>query len=96
MMMKQTLEKTARLARLKFSEKELALFVTKAKHVLDYVEQLKGLDTESIEPTSHAIEIVNAFREDTPQKFPGGEKILGIAPSHCQNLFEVPKVIDET
>lgn len=93
--MKESISKIVELARLKFQEKELEKFSQKAKHVLDYIEQLKKLDTSKIEPTSHAIEIVNAFRQDKQEKFQNAQKILEIAPVHQENLFEVPKVIDE-
>lgn len=92
--MKEIITKVARLARLKFPESEMGRFAAKAESVLEYVEQLKKLDTSKIEPTSHAIEVVNAFREDEVQKFEAPEKILEIAPSQHQNLFEVPKVIE--
>lgn len=93
--MKDPISKIVELARLKFQEKELEKFSQKAKNVLDYIEQLKKLDTSKIEPTSHAIEIVNAFRQDNQEKFQNTQKILDIAPAQKDNLFEVPKVIDE-
>lgn len=92
--MKEIITKTACLARLKFPESETAKFAAKAERILEYVEQLKELDTSKMEATSHAIEVVNAFREDNVQKFAKPEKILENAPSHYQNLFEVPKVIE--
>jgi len=92
--MKESIKKVSRLARLKFPESEMGRFVAKAQAVLKFVEQLKELDTSKIEATSHAIEVVNAFREDSVQKFEKPNKILEISPSRLENLFEVPKVIE--
>lgn len=82
------------LARLQFPKEEMDRLAAKTEHVLEYVELLKGLDTSNIEATSHAMEVVNAFREDRVGKFPAAEKILEIAPGKSENLFEVPKVLE--
>lgn len=94
--MKETLLKMMRLARLRLPPQELERFASKANHVVEYIEKLKEVDTSGIEPTSHAIEVVNAFREDVVKPFEDHKKILKNAPKQFNNLFEVPKVIDET
>ncbi|MBI4124726.1 MAG: Asp-tRNA(Asn)/Glu-tRNA(Gln) amidotransferase subunit GatC [Deltaproteobacteria bacterium] len=93
--MKKTIEKMVRLARLKLPEKEMERFAKKAGHIVEYIEKLKEIDTDKIEPTSHAIEVTNAFREDEVRRFENPAKILEIAPAKSDNLFEVPKVIEE-
>lgn len=93
--MKEVIEKMAHLARFHFPEKELVRFTQKMKAVLHHIEQLNALDTEKIEPTSHATHIVSPFREDAPQSFEGASKILKNAPRSFEQFFEVPKVIDE-
>ncbi|MDO8527340.1 MAG: Asp-tRNA(Asn)/Glu-tRNA(Gln) amidotransferase subunit GatC [Deltaproteobacteria bacterium] len=92
--MKSVIQKMVRLAHLRLPEEELDRFSKKAAHIVEYIEMLKELDTSKIEPTSHAIEVCNAFREDVVNKFANPEKIMEIAPSHEQNLFTVPKVIE--
>ncbi len=93
--MKKVLEKMIRLARLKLPEEEMNRLTKKTEHVLEYIERLKELNTDDIEPTSHAIEVVNAFREDAATPFSNPKKIVEIAPKSFENLFEVPRVIDE-
>lgn len=105
--MKAILEKMVHLARLRLPEKELERFTRKTEHIVEYIEKLKELDTTGMEPTSHAtpppvsrpgggaIDVVNAFREDTVEKFSNIKKILEMAPKLHDNLFVVPKVIDE-
>lgn len=92
--MKEILDHILRLARLKLPQAEHRRFADKAAHIVEYVEKLKSVPTDSIEPTAHAVEVVNAFREDAVQKFPDPAKILSQAPARRDNLFEVPKVIE--
>ena len=92
--MKETITKMVKLARLRLPEKEMDRFAKKAAHIVEYIEKLKELDTTGIEPTSHAIEVTNAFREDEVRRFENPAKILEIAPDKEKNLFKVPKVIE--
>ena len=56
--------------------------------------RLKGLNTEGIVPTSHAVPMENAFREDVVQPSIGLEKALANAPETAGTFFAVPKVIE--
>lgn len=83
------------LARLKLPDEEMNRLAKKTEHILEYIERLKELNTDNIEPTSHAIEVVNAFREDAVKSFSNPKKLVELAPKSFENLFEVPKVINE-
>jgi aspartyl-tRNA(Asn)/glutamyl-tRNA(Gln) amidotransferase subunit C len=54
----------ADLARLDLDEASIDMFAEQITEILGYVDMLKGVDTEGIQPTSHAIFLTNAFRED--------------------------------
>ena len=87
-------EHVARLARLELTPGEKELFAGQMNAILGYVEKLKGLDTEGIVPTSHAVPMENAFREDAVQPSIGLEKALANAPNSSGSFFAVPKVIE--
>jgi aspartyl-tRNA(Asn)/glutamyl-tRNA(Gln) amidotransferase subunit C len=87
-------EHVARLARLDLSELELDTFTVQMDAILAYVEKLNSLDTEGIIPTSHAVPMENAFREDVLVPALGVEHALVNAPNHAENFFRVPKVIE--
>ena len=92
--MKMDIEKVARLARLDLSEEEKETFGNQLEQILTHMEQLNRLDTTGVEPTSHAIPITNAFREDeTRPSFPQ-EEVLGIAPEEEDKHFRVPTIIE--
>jgi aspartyl-tRNA(Asn)/glutamyl-tRNA(Gln) amidotransferase subunit C len=87
-------EHVARLARLELSETELDTFTVQMDAILAYVEKLNALDTDGIVPTSHAVPMENAFREDLLAPAIGVENALANAPKHAESFFRVPKVIE--
>ena len=87
-------EHVARLARLELSEEEKSLFAGQMGAILGYVEKLKGLNTEGVQPTSHAVPMENAFREDATCPSIGTEKALANAPDRAESFYRVPKVIE--
>lgn len=87
-------EHVARLARLELDQEEKNLFAGQMDAILGYVEKLKELDTEGILPTSHAVPMENAFREDRVQPAIGVEKALANAPDRVESFYRVPKVIE--
>jgi len=87
-------EHVARLARLELDEDEKKLFTVQMDAILGYVDKLKELNTDGILPTSHAVPMENAFREDRPQPSIGVEKALSNAPDRIESFYRVPKVIE--
>ena len=91
---KTEIEHIAMLARLSLSEEEKDLFGSQLGSILNYMEQLNGLDTEGIEPTSHVLSLQNVMREDIPAaSLPRTEALLN-APSRTEQFFRVPKIIE--
>ncbi|HPX61373.1 MAG TPA: Asp-tRNA(Asn)/Glu-tRNA(Gln) amidotransferase subunit GatC [Deltaproteobacteria bacterium] len=84
----------ARLARLELADEEKTLFVSQMDAILGYVEKLKQLDTTGIQPTSHAVPIENAFRDDLVTPPIGIDKALANAPERAGSFYKVPKVIE--
>jgi len=87
-------EYVARLARLELSGAETDLFAGQMDAILGYVEKLNELDTADIRPTSHAVPVDNAFREDAVRPSIGVGKALANAPDRAESFYRVPKVIE--
>jgi len=83
----------ANLARLEIDAAAIEKFVDQIGTVLDYVDQLKGVDTEGVRPTSHAISRTNAFREDELSGHLDPAAALSNAPEKENGSFIVPKVV---
>ncbi len=88
------IERVAKLARLELSEQEKETFGNQLDQILTYMEQLNRLDTTGIEPTSHAIPVYNAFREDEARPSYPKEEVLGIGPEEEEGHFKVPRIIE--
>jgi aspartyl-tRNA(Asn)/glutamyl-tRNA(Gln) amidotransferase subunit C len=61
--------------------------------ILDYVDTLGQVDTEGVPATTHAIDLTNAFRDDTPHRHLTPEQAMANAPDKTGAGFVVPKVI---
>ena len=83
----------ANLARLHLSEAEVAEMTRHLDDILTYVTKLNELDTEGVEPTTHTISIVNAFRGDEVKPSLEREKSLANGPQQNGETFVVPRVI---
>jgi aspartyl-tRNA(Asn)/glutamyl-tRNA(Gln) amidotransferase subunit C len=92
--MKMDVEKVAKLARLRLSEDEKKRFAGQLDQILTHIEQLNKVDTTGVEPTSHAIPIHNAFREDEIKSSFPRDEVLGIAPAEEDGHFKVPRIIE--
>lgn len=85
----------ARLARLKITDDEAALFASQLSKVLEYVEQLNELDTQNVPPTAHALAVSNVFRDDVIRHSWTPDQALHNAPDGHDGFFRVPKVLDQ-
>jgi aspartyl-tRNA(Asn)/glutamyl-tRNA(Gln) amidotransferase subunit C len=90
----QEVSKVAKLARLQLSEADLARMAEQLSNILAYVDQLKELNTDNVEPLAHPLPVHNVFREDVPTGSLPVDKALANAPRRAGNFFGVPAVID--
>jgi len=84
----------AALARLRFSKEEERILMDRLNGILKYMEKLNELDTEEVEPTSHVLPMVNAFRPDEAVQFPSLEELQSVAPDRHGTYYRVPRIID--
>ena len=83
----------AHLARLDLDEESIDKFAGQIDEILGYIEKLNQVDTKDIRPTSHAIFLTNAFREDEEGSHLDRERALANAPDKEDGNFVVPKVV---
>jgi len=91
---RKEVEYVAHLARLKLSAEDAENFTVRLDQILTYFEKLKELDTTGVEPTSHSMPMVNAFREDQVIPSLPVEDALSNAPDKEGNFFKVPRIIE--
>jgi aspartyl-tRNA(Asn)/glutamyl-tRNA(Gln) amidotransferase subunit C len=91
---KQEVFHVAHLARLNMDESMVEQFSDQLGKILEYVETLNQLDTAGVVPTSHAIDMSNAFREDVLSSSMDRQSVMSNAPEEDEGSFIVPKVIE--
>ncbi len=89
----EDIKKVANLARLQLNQEEVETMTGQVDTILGYVAKLNELNTDGVIPTTHAISINNAFREDVVQDSLPQEQALQNGPLQNGEAFVVPKVI---
>jgi aspartyl-tRNA(Asn)/glutamyl-tRNA(Gln) amidotransferase subunit C len=87
-------EKVSLLARLRLSEAELDQMTRQLGDILGYIDLLSEVDTESVEPMAHALDVSNAFRDDVARPSLDRESALANAPHHDGECYLVPAVLE--
>ena len=87
-------ERVASLARLSVSDEEADRLAAELDSLLEYVETLRQVDTDGIEPTSHVIPMATPMRQDRSVPGLDPELALANAPERGGSAFVVPKVIE--
>ncbi len=85
----------AKLSQLRLSEEEVQFFSEQLSQVVDYIDKLKELDVDGIEPMAHPTGMTNRSREDRRGPTLTEEQALANAPEADPPFFKVPKVLDE-
>ncbi len=86
-------EHIAWLARIELTEEEKKLFTEQFNTILDYFEIIRELDTEDVPPTSHVVDLTNAFREDEVRPSLVAREALKNAPKKERGFIKAPKII---
>jgi aspartyl-tRNA(Asn)/glutamyl-tRNA(Gln) amidotransferase subunit C len=84
----------AHLARLQLTDAELATMTRQLSAIVEYVDLLKQVNTDGIEPLAHALEVRNVFRADEPGTSLPLDEALANAPQRRGEFYAVPAVLD--
>jgi aspartyl-tRNA(Asn)/glutamyl-tRNA(Gln) amidotransferase subunit C len=88
------IKKIAHLARININENEANKVSEKLEGILGLIDQMTEVNTESIEPMAHALDITQPLREDKVTEVDIREKSLKLSNETDQSLFIVPRVIE--
>jgi len=84
----------AYLSRLQVEESSLESITADLNNILNLVEQLSELDTDSVEPMAHPIKMTQRLREDVVTEIDQSESFQSIAPKTGKSHYLVPTVIE--
>ena len=88
-------EHVARLARLALAPDEIERMRRELDGILAYIDKLRALDIEGVEPTAHAVPLTNVLRDDERWPSLPRDEMLANAPDPHGDFFRVPKIIEE-
>lgn len=86
--------KVARLARLELTEAEKTIYPGQMKNIINFVEQLKEVDTSTVEPLANVVDIELYLRPDVVNDGGYQAAVLQNAPEELEGFFVVQKVVE--
>lgn len=89
-----TVRKVAGLARIAINDAEADALVPELNNILGWIEQLREVDTSSVEPMTAVIPNQLRLRDDAVTDGDIRDKVLANAPQAEHGFFAVPKVIE--
>ena len=95
MISREEVRHVARLARLHLTDEEAERMREQLDAILAYIYKLRELDVEGVEPTAHAVPLVNVMRDDALVPCLPQEQALANAPDRADEFFRVPRIIED-
>ena len=86
--------KLAKLARLSLNDEQLDSLEKDLTSIVSFIDQLKEINTEKIDPTSNSLNQDLILRDDIPENKLSNEDLLRNVPDSELGFFVVPKVIE--
>lgn len=83
----------AMLARLALTDEQVDSLRVELNSILGHIDTIQQLDLEGVEPTAHAIPVVNSMREDEPRPCLPRELALLNAPEAEDGAFVIPQIV---
>lgn len=90
----QDVSRLAELSNIQLTTEEATKLKVDLDSIVNYINQLKELDTDNVEPTYQVTGLKNVWREDEVIDYGvSREQLLSLSPSSVNNAVKVPKVL---
>jgi aspartyl-tRNA(Asn)/glutamyl-tRNA(Gln) amidotransferase subunit C len=84
----------ADLARIEVTADEASALLAKLSSIFGLIEELKAIDTQGVQPMSHARDLMLPLREDTVTESDRHSLYQQAAPATEEGLYLVPRVVE--
>jgi len=91
---RKDVDEIAVLARLALTDDEAERLRGELGAILVHMEALAALDTDGVEPMTHAVPMELRLRDDEVEPSMPVDDALGQAPDRADDFFQVPKIIE--
>lgn len=92
---KEELLDVAERAKLALTNEEVDQYTADLSAFMTYADKLNELDTENVEPMTHALQQANIMREDVVQDVLDREEMLESVKEHQNGEIKVPTILSE-
>lgn len=93
---KSVLHKVAHLSRLELPAHKEEELIKDLEKIVSWVEKLKEVNTENVEPLTNMSFEKNVLRKDISKNEFDEKQAFENAPDHSDGFFQVPKVLDSS
>ena len=90
----KTVRKVSKLAKIRINEQEEKKLIEELNNILGWVDELKKVDTEKIEPMLSVFNESMVMRKDEVYSETSDDLVLKNAPESKSGFFVVPKVVE--
>ena len=91
---KAKVKEIAKLARMKFADKDESELARDLNQILDWIEQLDEVDTKNVLPVTSVTSEILSQRDDKVTNLDQKDKVLANSPSDNSDFYVVPKVVE--
>jgi len=89
------IKRIAELAQLQIEEDAIPEYAKNMTNILDLVDQMQAVDTDTIAPLAHPLEIIQRLREDVVTEVDQHKHYQQCAPEVERDMYLVPQVIEQ-
>src|SRR4051812_18035982 len=93
MLTPEEVKKVAQLSRIELSDQEVERLGKDLSKVLDYVDELKQVNTDGLEIVSNVTGLENVMRFDEPKASDNREEIMANAPETKDGYYKVKSIL---
>ena len=88
------MQRIARLAMIGLTPEERSAANNDLEQILDMVEALQAVDTHSVQPLAHPLDLAQRLRPDEVTEENQREALQSVAPLTQDGLYLVPRVVE--
>ncbi len=89
-----TVRRIAKLARIRVGDDEVERLAGELGTIIGWVEQLRAIDVEGVEPLTGPVQAALRMREDVVTAGDLSAEVLANAPERVGSFFAVPKMVE--
>ena len=90
----KTIEHISKLSRISVDDEKAKKLVGDMNSIFDFIEKLKELDTDNVEPLTSVAETTLKLRVDEVKSGNIREQVLKNSPDENEDFFVVPRVVE--